>query len=185
MTLLLALAVLPGTAAPQADTLLLVAPQDGLATAQAVATVILAVVALGVLVAVGLLLLQLRRLTSSLKEVTRRMEVRAGPVVDRARSVAENVEFITTAVRTDVQKLNEAVARITQRLNQASDRMEERIEEFNALVKVLQEEAEEILLDTAATVRGVRAGSRALTDPGRQRPPSHDPAPADGDEPGA
>ncbi len=41
--------------------------------------------------------------------------------------------------------------------------MEERIEEFNALMEVVQGEAEDIFIDTAATVRGVRESARSIT----------------------
>ncbi len=44
--------------------------------------------------------------------------------------------------------------------------MEDRIEEFNALMEVVQGEAEGVFLDTAATVRGLRAGARQLAEPG-------------------
>jgi hypothetical protein len=40
--------------------------------------------------------------------------------------------------------------------------MEERVEEFNALMDVVQDEAESVLLDTAALVRGVRAGAKTI-----------------------
>ena len=120
------------------------------------------------LAATILVLSQLRSLTRSLGSVARRMETDAAPVMDRARIIAENMEFITAAVRTDVQKVSESVTRLNDRLKQASERMEERIQDFTALVEVLQEEAEELALDTAAAVRGVRAGTRALTKGGRE-----------------
>jgi hypothetical protein len=84
--------------------------------------------------------------------------------MERARSVAENMDFITAAVRTDVQKVHKSVAQLNDRLTQASTRMEERIQDFSALVEMLQSEAEELALDTAAAVRGVRAGSKALAE---------------------
>jgi vacuolar-type H+-ATPase subunit I/STV1 len=87
-------------------------------------------------------------------------------VSDRARSISDNVQFITQALRSDVERLNASVKALTARLHQASSRMEERIEEFNALMEVVQSEAEEVFLDTAATVRGVREGARAM---GRRR----------------
>ncbi len=46
--------------------------------------------------------------------------------------------------------------------------MEERIEEFNALMEVVQGEAEDIFLDTASTVRGVRAGARSIASGGQE-----------------
>ena len=39
---------------------------------------------------------------------------------------------------------------------------EERIGDFNALLEVVQEEAEQIFLSTASTVRGVKAGADRL-----------------------
>ena len=42
--------------------------------------------------------------------------------------------------------------------------MERRVEEFNALMEVVQSEAEDILLGSAAAVRGVRASARSLRD---------------------
>jgi hypothetical protein len=46
--------------------------------------------------------------------------------------------------------------------------MEERIEEFNALMEVVQTEAEHIFIDTASTVRGVREGARSIAVSGRR-----------------
>ena len=40
--------------------------------------------------------------------------------------------------------------------------MEKRIEEFNALMEVVQGEAEGVFIKTAAAVRGVRQGAQAL-----------------------
>ena len=146
------------------DTVALAVPPSFLATAEAISTIVLTLGVLGVLVAVISVLGQLKKLTRSVGEVTNRLEKDAGPVLERAKSVAENVDFITTAVRTDVQKVNESVAQLNDRLKQASERMEERIQDFTALVEVLQSEAEELALDTAAAVRGVRAGTKALAE---------------------
>ena len=157
------------------DTVALFVSPNFLSTAEAVSTIVLTVAVLGVLVALVLALLQLRKLTRSLGDVAQRLGKDAGPVIEKARSVAENVDFITAAVRTDVQKLNESVASLNQRLIGASERMEERIQDFTALVEVLQGEAEDLALDTAAAVRGVRAGTRSLA--GRE-----DMAPAEGDQ---
>ncbi len=95
---------------------------------------------------------------------------RITPFSERAKGISDNVEFITRAVRTDVERLNKSVKALSSRLQHASDRMEERIEEFNALMEVVQSEAEDAFLDTAATVRGVRAGARAIGRPAKSRP---------------
>ena len=77
------------------------------------------------------------------------------------------MEFITQALRADVERLNASVRALTDRLQLASERMEERIEDFNALMEVVQDEAEGIFIDTASTVRGVKAGARSITGGGR------------------
>jgi uncharacterized protein YoxC len=145
------------------DTVVLALPPTFLSTAEAVATVILTLAVVGVLLAVMGVLRELRSFTRTVKAAAARVEKDSGPVIERARSVAENVDFITFAIRNDVQKLNDSVARLNDRLKQASDRMEERIQDFTALVEVLQAEAEELALDTAAAVRGVRTGTQSLT----------------------
>jgi len=128
-----------------------------------VATIVIAVAVL-VLLVVAIVLAA--RIAGLLKEARISMRQSFGPVSDRARSISQNVEFITHAVRTDVEQLNDSVKGLTDRLQLASERMEERIEEFNALMEVVQGEAEEIFLDTASTVRGVREGARAITKGG-------------------
>jgi methyl-accepting chemotaxis protein len=148
------------------DTIILAAPPTFLSTAEAASTILLTLVVLGVLIAIINGLIQLRRLTQSVTDLMERLEKDAGPLMDRAKSVGENLDFITTAVRTDVQKLQGSVSRLNDRLMEASERMEERIQDFSALVEVLQSEAEELALDTAAAVRGVKAGTRSLAERG-------------------
>lgn len=150
------------TAAQAADTVVMVQVRDGLGTAAAVAQVALATVFVLILGALLLLLLQLRRIHVTVRELAGRLENRAAPMIDRGKEVAANVEFISGAVRTDVQHVSETLRSMTRRLQEASDRMERRVEDFNALMEVVQSEAEDIFVGSAATVRGMRAGARAL-----------------------
>ena len=120
-----------------------------------VSTVVIAVVAVFLLVVALALVLQVKKLLKSLQQNVQ-------PVTDRARVAAENVEYISAVVREDVQRVRTSVSGLSDRLKKASDRMEERVEEFNALMDVVQDEAESVLLDTAAVVRGVRAGAQTV-----------------------
>lgn len=129
-----------------------------LSTAAQVALVLLGLLATAGVVVLVTLLVQIRRLG---RELSRQ----AGPLVDRGKVVAANLEYISAQVRTDVDRLNGSVKALSDRLNQASQRMEERIEEFNALMEVVQGEAEDVFLDTASTVRGLRAGAQHLAAP--------------------
>lgn len=146
-----------------ADTVVTVAARSSLEVAADVALVALTVV-LALLVLV--LLVQLRKVHGTVRSLGDSLLEKADPAIQSARGVGENVEFITGVVREDVQKVHRSVGEITERLNQASDRVEERIEEFNALMEVVQEEAEDIFIGTASTVRGVRAGAHSLQEPG-------------------
>ena len=148
-TLLLSVSVLPlqQAAAGTAATPIQVAAE--------VSTVVIAVVSVFLLVVALALVLQVKKFLTSLQQHVQ-------PVTDRARVAAENVEFISAVVREDVQTVRTSVSGLSDRLKKASDRMEERVEEFNALMDVVQDEAESVLLDTAAVVRGVRAGAQTM-----------------------
>lgn len=158
----------PPAQASVSDTVAMVVSPNLLSTVEAISTIVLTVAVLGVLVALAMVLFQLRKLGRSVGMVANRLERNSAPFMERARSVAENVDFITMAVRTDVQKLNTAVASLNDRLQEASKKMEERIQDFTALVEVLQNEVEDMALDTAAAVRGVRAGTRNLAGGGEE-----------------
>jgi len=80
------------------------------------------------------------------------------PIMRHASTIADNVNYITTAVRVDVQKLSQTVASANQRLMSSVDIAEERIKDLNALLAVVQEEAEAGFISTASTIRGVRTG---------------------------
>ena len=141
------------------------APRDTISIAADVAGIVIAVAVLVVVTITGILFLRVNRM---LGELRLGMRQNLGPVSDRARSISDNVEFITQVLRSDVESLNASVRALTDRLTLASERMEERIEEFNALMQVVQGEAEDIFLDTAATVRGVREGARSIAGATRE-----------------
>lgn len=98
------------------------------------------------------------------------------PIMRHASTVADNVNYITTSIRVDVQQLNQTIALGNQRLREGIQSTERRIQEFNALLEVVQREAEDVFLSTASTVRGVRAGASEL----RRRPDAGEPAIVDG-----
>jgi uncharacterized protein YoxC len=87
------------------------------------------------------------------------------PLMRHASSIADNVDYVTTTIRGDVQRINATVALANQRITQAVELTEERLNEFNALMQVVQEEAESLFVSTASTVRGVRSGAAAFRAP--------------------
>ena len=70
----------------------------------------------------------------------------------------------STAVRVDVQQFNQTVALANERLTAAVKTAEQRLHELDALMRIVQREAEDAFVSTASTLRGVRAGATTLRD---------------------
>ena len=60
------------------------------------------------------------------------------PLMRHASAIADNVNYISTSIRTDVQQVNATIAAANQRLQQAMALTERRLGEFNALLEVVQ-----------------------------------------------
>jgi len=91
-----------------------------------------------------------------------RSQLASDPAIESLRKTASHIEGIAGAVHEEVERLQGSVAGLSQRIDQAAQRMEERIDDANALLEVVQEEAEGVVLRGIARVRGVRAGFGAL-----------------------
>jgi hypothetical protein len=152
-----------------ADTLVAIVPASRLQIISEYADLAVAIGLLLILFSVLLFIRKLYQLGRDLEVAAQGYRKDFAPVVDRLRVVTENVEYVSTVVRKDVERLQASVDSLGDKLTQATHEMEDRVQEFNALLGVVQGEAEDLFLDTAATVRGVRAGAMELAS-GR-RPP--------------
>lgn len=150
----------------QIDTVFAAPLRDGFDVVVAVAAGLIGATFLAVLLTFVFLLLMTRKLVKGLESARKR--IAEDPGIEHLRNTAANVEEISTALKDEVGKLRASVSLLSDRLEQASDRMEERIDEFNALMEVVQSEAEGVFVDTASTARGVRRGLGHLGD-GRRR----------------
>jgi uncharacterized protein YoxC len=86
------------------------------------------------------------------------------PIMRHASSVADNVDYIATAVRTDVATVRRTVQLANERLLDAVTATEQRVREFNALLELVQREAESTFVSAASTARGVRAGMTSFRE---------------------
>lgn len=86
------------------------------------------------------------------------------PLMRHASAIADNVDYISTAIRVDIQQVSQTVAAVNQRLQQATAAAEDRINQLNALLDVVQEEAESAFVTTASTIRGVQTGINQAFD---------------------
>ena len=80
------------------------------------------------------------------------------PIMRHAHTIADNADYITTSLRVDLQQVSQTVAMANQKVVEAVAVAEERIKDLNALLAVVQEEAEGAFISTASTLRGVRTG---------------------------
>jgi uncharacterized protein YoxC len=86
------------------------------------------------------------------------------PLMRHASAIADNVDYVSTAIRVDIQQVSQTVAAVNQRLQQAAAAAEDRINQLNALLEVVQEEAESAFVTTASTIRGVQTGINQAFD---------------------
>ncbi|PYO08027.1 MAG: hypothetical protein DMD30_09325 [Gemmatimonadetes bacterium] len=104
------------------------------------------------------------------------------PLMRHASAIADNVDYISTAIRVDIQQVSQTVAAVNQRLQQAIGATEDRINQLNALLEVVQEEAESAFVTTASTIRGVRTGINQAFDEEEWSDGDYDEARADSGE---
>ncbi len=84
------------------------------------------------------------------------------PMIASVTAIAENIMDISGSLRGDVKLIASTVATANERVNQAVTATERRLNEFNALLGVVQDEAEDLFVATASTVHGVRTGAASL-----------------------
>jgi uncharacterized protein YoxC len=129
----------------------------------AIASVIISIAMIALTVIAIPIALQLRRSYNKFNKLLDRLNEDAGPLIRHATATAENVEYITTTIRSDVQRINATLNDANERVQHAVRLTENRLHEFSALLSVVQDEAEHLFVSTASAVHGVREGATALT----------------------
>jgi uncharacterized protein YoxC len=149
------------------DTLVTVsAPAHGfarfVATIQSIASLVIALALIAIAVPLIPAAWNSRKVYARVNDLIERFRSDVDPIVKHAVAVADNLDYISTSVRVDVQQLNQTIAATNRRLNHAAALAEQRMNEFNALLQVVQEEAESLFINTASTLRGVQVGADAF-----------------------
>lgn len=123
------------------------------------------VVSLVVLILLAALIFLLLALRKSIQELTKLFHSSYGDISAAAhsvRNVAEDVRGITQTVKTDVGAMSDTLRSVNTGVKRAVRRAEMRLHRLDALVGVAQEEAEDLVLSSASTLRGFRFGAAAL-----------------------
>lgn len=128
----------------------------------AVAAVVIAL-AMVALVAIGVTIgLRLQKSEAAMAASLVRLRSQIAPLIENAIAVSENLKYISGSLRGDVRRIASTVASANERVHQAVSATERRLNQFNALLSVVQDEAEDLFVATASTVEGVRRGAASL-----------------------
>jgi uncharacterized protein YoxC len=123
-------------------------------------TVALLVLAAGISITVW----NFRKMYGKMNDLLDRIYGDVSPVVRSAGMVADDTREIVAIVKGDVRQVQQTVAAANARLLKAVKEAEARLDEFNALIEVIQDEAESAFVNTASTVHGVRTGLAQVFD---------------------
>lgn len=114
-----------------------------------------------------------RKTASKFETVLEHIERSIDPVTKHAGSIANNIDYISTSIRADVQAIRRTLLTANEGIRDVIASSERRLHELGAVLRVVQEEAEHAFVSTASTVRGVQAGAAAFREDGG-RPASDD-----------
>jgi uncharacterized protein YoxC len=145
-----------------------------IAIAQIIMAIALGVVVLLLLIAGLLSLRMISDVRKGIREAQRsvqRLLPSAAPIVEKAKHVADDAEDVSGKVRRQVDDLMGTLNEVNESLRDATRTAKARVREFGAVLDVVQTEAEELLLDTAATARGVHTAAERLRRPRIPAPP--------------
>lgn len=136
---------------------LIVAAQITMAVAMVVIVLILLAAAVTGLVAA-------RRMGAKVRAFEARLEPRVDPLLERATRISADVAEVTGRLRGDVEGVRLTLSEANLKLRELTGATEERVRRIGQLLDVVQEEAEDTLLDVASTARGVQAAARRLRE---------------------
>lgn len=123
-------------------------------------------IAIGVLVLITLVMRLLKRVEGLVEEVA----PKAAPLLERANEIAGNAAAVSHSVRAEIERVGETVQGLNEQIHQAMETATEQVRRFGTVVRVVQEEVEDLLLDATATARGLQAAAETLRRPALPSP---------------
>ena len=110
--------------------------------------------------------MKFRKTATKFEAVLEHIERSIDPVTKHASNIANNIDYISTSIRADVQAIRRTLLTAHEGIRDVLDSSERRLHELGAVLRVVQDEAEHAFVSTASTVRGVRAGAAAFREDG-------------------
>jgi hypothetical protein len=132
---------------------------------EVIAIIAIAIIGLALIALLAVLIpavLELRKAAGKMEVILDRISGDLDPVITRAKSIADNADYITGVVRADVGEVSGTIRRAKDGLNVALDTTEKRVKELGALLRLFQDEVEQTFVSGTSMLRGFRAGADAL-----------------------
>jgi hypothetical protein len=131
-----------------------------------IAAAILALFALAIAAAALFALVKLRKAMERGLSV---LPAKTDPMMAAATRVAENAREVSETVKVRVKDILGDLEEIGDRLKTGADAVEERVKRFGVVVDVVQDKAEDLLLDAASTAHGVHTAAEVMREKKRPR----------------
>lgn len=144
------------------DTIVTIPARSWLDYTNGTLQLIVLVLAVFVLGATAFMLMSMKRGFDALKGTVEKLVDESRPIVQQASLVATDAREVVAMLRTDVERVTFAAGEVSEQLLDIAASTERRMDDINAVIDVVQGELEETVLSTAATLRGVRLGGRAI-----------------------
>lgn len=103
---------------------------------------------------------RINRVLNRLDRLLDRADQEMDPTLEHLRRAADNADYITAAIRADVEAVGDTVDQAARRTQRMLEMAEERALEINGFLEVVQEEAEDTFLSTASLLRALRGRGR-------------------------
>ncbi len=158
------------------DTVVAIPAQGGLQgwvdTLSAIAQIVIAFALIGIGIVTLATLLLSWKVYKKVKAAAEKLRIDVDPAVRNAIAASESARAMVATVQGNVTEISRTVSNANERIGRVVESAETRAADLNALLDVAQQEAEELFVRTASTLRGVKAGAGELR---RGRGPASDP----------
>jgi methyl-accepting chemotaxis protein len=140
-----------------------------IATSQVIMAVVMALFGVLALAVAVVGIIELRAARRFMAQTVNELRPQLAPLLDRAKHLTDDVAGMTDNVRRKVDDVVHTMEDVRRSVERARSAAEARAERFSQVLDVLQDEAEEVMLDAAAAARGVHEGARVLQETGSRR----------------
>ncbi len=138
-------------------------------TVEGLVAIIIAVMLIGLLGAVAVMAYRLSRAFDRIGDAVERFRADILPITQKTQAIAEHLEDAATKVHDAVDGVTDTIKSANETLRDAVATADARFQEFDAIVRVARDEAEEAVVGAASVIRGVRTGASVFRRRGAAR----------------